>query len=115
VRTLALALLVAPGAAMALDTGADAALCAAFWYGAADFRAGYLALNEAPDMARELAARFRDLALRLEGSADAVDRAIARDRPGMELMNRGYAFAADVETIRLWDRTARRCETLLPG
>lgn len=112
IRAAALLALLAAGPAGAVGLSDELTRCAAFWYGAADFRARQPRIGGDPESALALAQAFRDRAVALSGAAGAVDAEIARDRRDMERMVEAYVFGADAETIALWERTATRCETL---
>ena len=112
IRAAALLALLATAPAGAAGLSPDLTRCAAFWYGAADFRTRFPRVSEPPDGVLQIAREFRDRAVALEGSAEGVDAAIARDRRDMARMNEAFVFATDAETMRLWERIAQRCEML---
>ncbi|WP_375691379.1 hypothetical protein [Pseudooceanicola sp. LIPI14-2-Ac024] len=81
---------------------ADAARCAALWYGMVDAGARYPGLLPDTTNARTLAEGFAAMA-----GPGAADR-IAQDRPGMELLVRGY-LAGDAQSVRLFETLATTC------
>jgi hypothetical protein len=112
IRAAALLALAAAGPAGAVGMSEDLTRCASFWYGVADFRDHTPNDSQPADALRETARAFRDRAVAIEGAPEAVDAAIARDRPDMARLTEAYTFGADPESIGLWERTAQRCEML---
>jgi hypothetical protein len=110
---VALALALVAGPALALDSAAaQAARCAALFYGMADFQRAHPRLTDVDPALATLAGAFRDAAVRLAGDAGAADAAIADQRPGMALLMKGIVLYAGRVSAGVFERLSRTCARL---
>ncbi len=107
---LALACCVAARAALSQNYP-DAAQCAAYWLGRADYADVSTYLTGEAE-ARALGEAFRRAALRLSHDRAQTDALIADQRPLMSLLSEAYIYGGDEQSREISERLVQGCENL---